>query len=83
LKKNDGFINVPRKWTDNMDAVCSNCGRRFGNHFGLDCPDKAGVFSKRQRKPLKSAVATKTSLNKRSAAPKTTPKSAKRRLRTA
>lgn len=35
------------------------------------------------RKPLKSKVAAKTSLNKRSAAPKTTPKSAKRRLRTA
>jgi hypothetical protein len=34
-------------------------------------------------KPLKTAVAAKTSLNKRSVAPKTPHKSAKRRLRTA
>jgi hypothetical protein len=83
LKKNDGFVNVPRGWTGDMDVICSNCGERFGVHSELECRDGKGVFSKRVRKPLKTAVAVKTSLNKRSAAPKTTPKSAKRRLRTA
>lgn len=60
LNKNESFVNVPSEWTADMDTICSRCGIRFGNHFGLDCPDQKGVFSKRVRKPLKSAVVARS-----------------------
>jgi len=44
------YVNIPRAWPDDNGVICSRCGARFGYHFGLTCPDKKGVFSKRVRR---------------------------------
>jgi len=57
------YVNVPRDWPKlkrPLESTCSRCNKRLGNHYGLKCPDGKGVFSKRVRKPLKSAVAARS-----------------------
>ena len=56
-------------------ARCRNCEHLYDG--GKD------NWKLKGSRPLKTAVAAKTSLNKRSTAPKTSPKSRKPRLRTA
>lgn len=57
----------------------------YGEWFssGMSLHKNYVIAFSRLRRPLKAAVAAKTSLNKRSAAPKAPPKSRKPRLRTA
>lgn len=71
VKAGDEYFST----SDNTWQETLNASGNF--HVG----DRGSVLE--YRRPMKAAVAAKTSLNKRSAAPKTPPKSAKRRLRTA
>jgi hypothetical protein len=84
------FLNNPKYRAMSVEELAATINGTevswdvYANLPGALSKQKATLlYRKWHKKPLKAAVAAKTSLNKRSSAPKTPPKSAKRRLRTA